>query len=116
MRAISPSSGFFVDVEEELPDLAADSKASSIRPHLVSLPLSAAAAVSGLGANGWPGLSLLPSCRDRWVKVHWSSPRGSTGAWSWCVAPPPVTGLGRAPGGPSASGLSMSVAPRGSWK
>ena len=35
---MSPPSGFFVEAEEELPDSAADSKASSVRPPLVSLP------------------------------------------------------------------------------
>ena len=32
--------------------------------------------------------------------MPWPSPRGNAGAWTWCVAPPSVTGLWGVPGGP----------------
>ena len=66
--------------------------------------------------------------------MPWPSPKVSGGAWSWCVASPPVAGLGRAAGGPggaraglgpnprpwvalpAASGLGVGAAHRGSWK
>ena len=132
--AMASSSRIPLEAGEELPDLVADSRVSSIRQPLVSLPSSATAASSGPGPCGWLELSLPSGCRNRWDEVPWSSPREIAGAWSWCVAPPPVPGLVVAPGGPMkarlevrpnhrpwdalppASELGMSVAPRCGWK